>query len=242
VIFPNVRASLGSRDVDLLTRLLARRTGRSRGYYEDQLAEQGFDSLLDHPDSLPAIMEGEGLRLVPAPLAFYVMVRHTLLESGLEDPRLADYLAALLVEFGEHGRAFRIAPHDDRTYDYLVDLVADIEEESSNRRQFLLRAHLGNYSLWLAGLFPDFVVARVHRRGAPGLDYYEGMGAEGYRLASECELAGRYDLTDLYRDFAGRFREVRRALNRISDRYFFPRTGAPVDRLLRQVVDRIQDN
>lgn len=240
MIVPNVRASFGSEEIDLLTALLARRTGRKRAYWQDHFAEQGLDSLLDHPEVLPALMEGGGIRAIPAHLAFYVMVRHTLLESGVDDPVIADYVAALLTDFGQGGRAFRIAPYDDRSYHYLVDLIADLEEESSEQRQFLLRAHLGNYSLWLAGLFPDYVIARVHKKGAPGLDYYEDLGSAGYRLASECELAGRYDLVRVYRDCAERFRDVRRALNRMSDRFFFPVGAASVDRLLRQVVDNLE--
>ncbi len=179
---------------------------------------------------------------VPPRLAFYVMVRRTLLDCGFRDPALADYLTALLIEFAVNGRAFRIARHDDRTYSYLVDLVSDLEEEVSERRQFLLRAHLGNYSLWLSGLFPDYVIARVHRRGAPGLEYYEDLGATGYRLASECELADRYDLVSIFAEVAGEFRSIRRALNGISDRYFFPVAPSPIDRLLRRVIDESEFN
>lgn len=240
MIVPNIRASFGSEEVDQLIRLLARRTGRRREYWQDHLVDQGVDSLLDHPEALPSILEGGGISTIAPKLAFYIMVRRTLLDSGLDDPVIADYVAALLVEFGDGARAFRIAPHDDRNYRYLVDLVADMEEENSERRQFLLRAHLGNYSLWLAGLFPDYVIARVHRRGAPSLEYYEDLGATGYRMASECEIAGRYDLAPLYRSCADRFRHVRRALNRMSDTYFFPRSASPVDRLLRQVVDDLE--
>lgn len=239
MIFPNIRASFGREEVDSLVRLLGRQTDRRASYWQDRLAAEGLDALLDHPETLPAVMKRGGVAAIPPRLAFYVMVRHTLLESGLDDPSIADYVAALVAEFGHGERAFHIAPHDDKSYRYLVDLVTDIEGEESEPRQFELRAHLGNYSLWLAGLFPDYVMARVHRRGAPGLEYYEDMGSEGYRLASECDLAGRYDLARLYRGFAVDFREVRRALNRLSDRYFFPATAASVDRLLRQVVDEL---
>jgi len=127
--------------------------------------------------------------------------------------------------------------YDDATFRYLVDIVTDLDGESSERRQFLLRAHLGNYSLWLSGLFPDYVVARVHRRGAPGLLYYEDLGATGYQLASRCELADHYNLVGIYSQVADGFRAVRRALNRISDHYLFPISPPPIDRLLRQAVD-----
>lgn len=237
MILPNLRASFGSDEIEILLRMLDERTRRSRRLWEGRLAEEGLDSLLDHPETFSAVMSGRGVTTISPKLTFYVMVRHTLLESGLEDPAIADYVAALLLEFAVEGRAHRIARYDDVTYRYLVDIVADLDGASSERRQFLLRAHLGNYSLWLSGLFPDYVVARVHRRSAPGLIYYEDLGATGYNLASQCELADRHDLVDVYRQVAGGFRAVRRALNRISDRYFFPITPPPIDRLLRQVVD-----
>ncbi len=240
MILPNLRASFGSAEIDLLLRILEERTRRSRQRWERQLVEEGLDSLLDHPQTFSAVMRAGRVSTISPNLVFYVMVRRTLLEGGLEDASIADYVAALLVEFADAGRAYRIARHDDKMYHYLVDLITDIEEESSDRRQFLLRAHLGNYSLWLSGLFPDYVVARVHRRGAHGLDYYEDLGATGYRMASECELAGHYDLARIYREVAGGFGTVRRALNTVSDRYFFPVPPSPVDRLLRHVVDDLE--
>ncbi len=241
MIIPNVRASFGKNEIRLLTRVLHRRTGRSRRAWEDQMAEEGIDSLLDHPETHSAIMESDSLDAVSPKLIFYVMVRHTLLEAGLDNPEIADYVAALLIEFGVGGRALRIAHHDDATYSYLIDLVTDLEGETSERRKFLLQAHLGNYSLWLSGLFPDFVIARVHRHGAPGFAYYEDLGATGYRMASEWGIADQFDLAHVYLEVADGFRVVRRALNRVSDRYFFPSSPSPVDRILRQVVDGLRE-
>ena len=237
MILPNTRASIGPGDIEILLQQLSRRSGRVRRRWEDRLATQGLDVILDHPETFSAIWGCRRLGAVSPKLTFYVMVRHTLLEGGVNDPRIADYIAALLLEFASHGRAYRIAEYDDKSYAYLVDLVTDLESEISERRQFLLRAHIGNYALWLSGLFPDCVIARVHRKAAPGLDYYESVGASGYLTASEFELADRYDLRDIFRQVASSFGGVRRALNRISDRYFFSVPTSQINRLLRQVVD-----
>ncbi|NIR43827.1 MAG: hypothetical protein GWN99_07705 [Gemmatimonadetes bacterium] len=241
MILPNVRASFSANEIDILVRVLERETRRSRRALERQMIEEGLDSLLDHPGTFSAIMDRGGLSAIPSRLVFYVMVRRTLLDSGLENPIVADYIAALLIEFAMGQRAYRIAPYDDATYHYLVDLIADLEEETSERRKFLLQVHLGNFSLWLSGLFPDHVVARVHRRGAPGFAYYEDLGATGYRLASTCELAGQFDLARVYIEVADGFRAVRRALNRVSDHYFFRRPPSPVDRLLGEVADGLRE-
>jgi hypothetical protein len=117
-----------------------------------------------------------------------------------------------------------------------VDLVA-AADSPDGRRQFLVRAHLGNYALWLTGIFPDFVTARVHRKGAPGIEYFEEMGATGYRLAADTPTASDHGLDRLFRQAADTFPELRTALNRVADRYLFPASRGSVDRLLRQVSD-----
>jgi len=114
-----------------------------------------------------------------------------------------------------------------------VDLVAEIDE-ASGQRGFLLRAHLGNYALWLSGLFPDHIVARVHRKGGPGLDYYETLGQTGYRLAAEDPFARQHSLDELFSTAASAFGPIRRALNDFSDGYLLPQPTSPADRVLRQ--------
>ena len=110
---------------------------------------------------------------------------------------------------------------------------------AEERRAFLLRAHLANYSLWLAGLFPDYLEARVRRRGAPSIDYYDHMGRTGYLLASESPRAAALGVNQVFEDVARSFTGVRAALNRLSDRYLWPGGGDPVNRLLREVTQRV---
>lgn len=241
MILPNVRASFGAAETQALVQCVADHAGQPAEHWERRVSEEGLDALLDHPATLPAVMGRRGIATLPASLVFYVIVRRALLDADVPDRRLADYLATLLTEFGERDRAFRVTRHDDKEYRYLVDLVADLDA-SADPRRFLLCAHLGNSALWLAGLFPDHIIARVHRRGAPGLGYYEDLGAFGYRTAADFEWAHALDLASLFRDAANLFRVLRRTLNRISDRFFFPIAPAPADRLLRQVADELELN
>ncbi len=161
MILANVRGRLRAQDFLLVAIALARGDAARRTRYERLLLEQGPDELLDEPDLLAALLALRTL-MVPSPALFaYVAVRHTLRAAGVDDRELADYLAALLLEFGDHDRHVRIRRTDDETYHYLVDMVEDLTGlDDAGERAFLLRAHLGNYSLWLAGLFPDYIAAR----------------------------------------------------------------------------------
>ena len=229
MIRPNVRASFGRREAELLLALVG-----PGG--EERLREHGLDALLDDAGVLRALVRGEGISTAPAPLVFYVMVRHALMQREIHDRQLADYTAAVLLDFAMAGRAHRVDGGEGEPFFYLADILAALER-ARGEREFLLRVHLGNFALWLAGVFPDYITHRVQRRGAPPLSYYDEMGAAGYRMAAGSELALRHGLGDLFVRAADRFPDVRSALNSLSDTLFFPHSRDAIERLLRQVSD-----
>lgn len=239
MILPNLRASFGRTEAGFLLGLMTWGDEQARNREDDRLREEGFDAILDDPRALNALLASGGISAAPAPLVFYMLVRHALLEDGINNRVVADYLAALLLEFSRQSRAHTIKDGDARSFVYLTDIL-EAAESATGREAFLLRAHLGNFSLWLSGLFPDRINMRVERRGAPGIRYYEAMGAAGYRMAADCSDAGNWGLDDLYHTFSENFPALRIALNRIADRHLFPTTGDPVHRLLRQVADRFR--
>lgn len=236
MILPNVRSRLGPADLRLVIVALARHDGAARERYRRMLLELGPDRLLDEPGLLEALLAVRSLVQPSPPLFAYVAVRHVLRAAGIDDADLTDYVAALLLGFGDHDASSRLGAHDDQTYNYLVDIVSDLAAgEETGERAFLLRAHLGNYSLWLAGLFPDRIAYQRARAGGPDLPYYDELGRQGYDLASRHRLADRFGLAGIYRAAAERFPALRTAFNRLSDRIFFPNVFTP-DKVLRSLV------
>jgi len=208
VIRADARSRITPRDLELL----ASRPGR-------MASSGGLDAVLDRRDTaydlLHATLPG------PSPsLLFYVLVRHSLLDVGIEDRTVADYFAAVVREFGVRQRSTRVDDVDDQDHHYLVDILADLAV-STGDRQFKVSVHLGNYALWLSGLFPERIAARRLRRGGPDLDYYESLGGRGYAEASEHRLAERNGLEDVLRIAAEQAHQIRIALNRVSDQLVF---------------------
>ena len=80
----------------------------------------------------------------------------------------------------------------------------------------------------------------MHRRGAPGIDYYEEMGQTGFALAADDPYARETALDSVYRSACASFVPMRRALNGFSDRFLTPKPTSPVDRLLREARDRFE--
>ena len=82
---------------------------------------------------------------------------------------------------------------------------------------FLLRAHVGNYSLFISGIFHENTQRRS-LRGGPDLKFYEEVGRTNYQLVASHATARRCELNDVFKELADRFRDVRLALNQLSDR------------------------
>ena len=203
MITADARSRITAQDMDLLGSCLDLRNQAS-----------GLDCVLDRREVarylLSATLPG------PSPsLLFYVLVRHSLLDVGIEDPTVADYFAAVLRDFGVRQRATRIDDLDDHDHRYLVDILADLAL-SSGDRQFKVSVHLGNYALWLSGIFPERIAAQQLRRGGPDLAYYEILGGRGFAEASEHHLAERVGLEEVLRTAAERAHEIRVALNQVS--------------------------
>jgi hypothetical protein len=236
MILPTIRASFSRRDVLHLVHLLGHGDEELVAGAERRLDEEGADALLDDPRVLNALLTHPDAS-APTSLVFYVLVRHALLEVGIRERGTADYVASLLVAFGRAGRAYRVSETTTDEYHYLVDMVARLASANA-REAFLLRSHLGNFSLWLSGLFPDYLESRSRRKGAPSITYYERMGTTGYQLASRSPEAATLGIDRILSEVADHFAGVRSALNLVSDRYLWPQAGDPVGRLLREMITR----
>src|SRR2546426_156112 len=108
MILANVRGRLRGADFRLVVLALARGDPAVAARGECRLLAEGPDALLDEPGLLEGLLAVRSLVVPSPPLFTYVAVRHTLLAAGVDDRDLADYLAALLLEFGQNNRHARI--------------------------------------------------------------------------------------------------------------------------------------
>lgn len=197
-------------------------SSREEAFYQLAGDPESLDALLDHPKLLEVILDMGHPVDVSAELYFYVLVRHTLKEAGLDHIELADYVAATLAEYAM-GNPFTSKSTDPVQVEgmpYHVDFVEAINSASAYDR-FYLHVRCGNQFLMLTGLFPGFVKGREDRRGAPGVKYYEGVARESYRTAGQHPLADEFALCEVYDLLADQFRLTRRALNRMTREYMF---------------------
>jgi hypothetical protein len=234
LILANIRQGLTRDDAQLALRLLSRGSAAEYTAAEETLRRHGLDALLDDPRLSDALVECRQAAHASLPLFAYVVVRQALRNVHEHDRGISDYVASILVHFALRDNAHRIGAADDQIYDTIAALLADVDHGDPTRR-FFVRAHLGNYALWLGGMFPDHVEERRFRRGGPDLEYYDEMGQRGFALAAQHRMSQQYGMTAVFEAAAERFPRIRAALNSVSDRFLFPGRES-ADRLMRQVT------
>lgn len=223
MIRANCRSSFQMADFDFLISSLHRKPSSGEQLQPALLAgaflkeAEGLDDLLDRQEVYKAILEAQGCLTVSPQFYFYVLVRHVLMEAGLTDRDLADYVASLLAEFSVAQRLAQVEAGDERRFNYVFELLEELQT-ATGPRVFLIRAHVGNVSLFFTGLFPEHIAYRAQRRGAPNLDYFENLGGANYLSASGHRMARELRLNNILECLGDRFQQVRQALNQLADR------------------------
>jgi hypothetical protein len=215
MIQPNCRARFTGEDFSFIVRTLAKNSRTAVSLVDLLTDEDTRDQILDHDELARAVMENPINLTISPQFYFYVLARLVLKRSGIEDRVLADYVAALLEKFSQT-RQLR-SPVDNLESSYLSDMLLALRS-ASPYQAFLIRAHVGNYALFISGIFHENIERRS-QRGAPDCSFYENMGRSSFQAVATHDVARRYELTSLFQTLANRFRDCRLALNRLADEF-----------------------
>lgn len=215
MIKANCRDQFTARDFDFIVQTLGKSPKDSVSLADLLTDAETRDTILDHDKLLEAILNRPAQLYISPQFYFYVLTRHVLKRSGLTCRHLADYIASLLETFSRTARMRSPTDEEGAPVQYISDMLLALRNASS-AQAFLIRAHVGNYSLFVTGIFHESVERRS-RRGAPDVSFYEDIGASSFHVASEHVLARSCDLTKVYHELSSRFHDVRLALNRLSD-------------------------
>jgi hypothetical protein len=215
MIRANCRERFTAADFDFVVRTLAR-SATDQVSLVDLLSDvETRDSVLDHPRLVDAILSNTGQLRISSQFYFYVLARHVFQQAGISDRKLCDYVASVLEVFSR--ASLLRTPHasSDSVRQYISDMLIALQRVTPEQA-FLLRAYVGNYSLFVSGIFHENTQRRS-LRGGPDVKFYEQIGRTNYQLVASHATARRCELNDVFEELADRFREVRLALNRLSD-------------------------
>lgn len=215
MIKANCRDRFAVQDFDFVVRTLARSEKESVTLGNLLTDDETRDALLDSPRLVEAILDGTAPLSISPQLYFYVLLRRVLKETGVDDRVVSDYVASLLATFSDRARMRSPADGSTSPIQYVSDMLIALHKASPTQ-SFLIRAHVGNYSLFVTGIFHESVQCRS-QRGAPDLGFYEEVGRANYKAAAGHQVARTAALSDVYERLAESFHDVRIALNRLSE-------------------------
>jgi|SRR5438477_6650052 len=217
VIRPNCRVQFTAEDIDFIVSVLRSKVRDAQTLIRLLTDPETRDLILDDEALLRALLESRGCLRVSTHFYFYILVRHVFDRSGIRERDVADYVAEVLAEYSRTEQLECKVKGQPKSLDYFFEMLAALQT-ADDVTSFYIRAHIGNYSLFFSGIFPDRIRFRAEFRGFPDLRYYEALGKSSYRVASDHRLARKYDLARVFDVLAERFEVTRMALNDLGER------------------------
>ena len=160
--------------------------------------------MLDSADLFKSIVDEEfPLLYVSVRLYFYVIIRNLLKDYGIDDRDVADYVSELLCRYS--------LKKIEATY--VFEMIEKEINAKSDLERFMLLLEKADSLLVLTGIFPEFVEYRKRRKGAPGIEFYEEIGANTYLDLSNHTLAFKNDLSGKFNTLGSDFHRIRSSLN-----------------------------
>jgi hypothetical protein len=130
--------------------------------------------------------------------------RHQLQQSfhthGLNGAYTIDYVADVLGRFAYTRFFYAVHDAEGRPIEYIVDMLMALQSDDkrpSVTREGVIMRHIGDYTLFMSGLFRE----RVRARGE--FNYYVAHGRSAFWRSADYEInpARRHTFRRLYQDF-----------------------------------------
>jgi len=148
---------------------------------------------------------------------------HNRLMSLLEDTHVSNYIANMLAQFIESSKLFGMGDDEKITHQYIVDMITD-SLHSDNLEKFHIYCHIGNYTLFLTGMIPEYIKYRYeHKRRPVDKQYYVGYGKTYYGLASGHTNARKNRLTGTLSQLSEGFEAIAQVLSFMNKEYLHPK-------------------
>lgn len=136
-------------------------------------------------------------------------------ETGIRDGEVALYVSDMLADFAHVDNLYRIRDERGRRLMYLVDMLA-VSETLGRDEEQEARKHIGDYCMFIIGIFPESIDRGGRRPVSPSL--YMNEGKRSYLIAAE--MGDRSGKASFYGKLADKFEHCVSALS-IEKEYLF---------------------
>ena len=142
---------------------------------------------------------------------FQQMVRNSYEgKLGLNDPDVTAYVARLLCEFSESDKLYQVRDEMGRPIEELAEMMRSADPVHGTAPSFdaerALRKHIGDYALFVAGMYPEAMNSgRRMRHHRPSLGELIHAGKESYYIVSQFNLFEYAQEAPLFARLSDRF-------------------------------------
>jgi len=151
-----------------------------------------------------------------------LVARHYAEEIGIRDSELIGYVAHLLTEFCDAEHLFKIRNSAGKPLmdvgEMLVESNPVFGPAPSFDRERQVRKHIGDFTLFFAGMFPESVNQyRLRRQRLESLVDWMKAGKESYYIVSKFEHFEYAKVAPLFANLSRNFEECVYGLNRVKN-------------------------
>jgi len=130
---------------------------------------------------------------------------------GYEDPGVIGYLTDLLTDFTHIDNVYKIRSVTGQHVEEVAELLLEgdlLHRAASIDREREVHKHIGDYTLFMAGVFPEAVQRLRTRRvllSRDALIDYVKTGKRSYHIVAEFAFGGYEEVAPLYRKLSEQF-------------------------------------
>jgi hypothetical protein len=148
--------------------------------------------------------------------------RHYAEEIGIRDPQLIAYVAQLLTEFCDAEQLFKVHDAANRPIDDVGGMLLESDPvygpAPSFDRERQVRKHIGDFTLFFTGMFPESLNHyRLRRQRMESFVDWMKAGKESYYIVSKFEHFEYAKVAPLFANLSRNFEQCVYGLNRVKN-------------------------
>jgi hypothetical protein len=148
--------------------------------------------------------------------------RHYSSQLELRDQEIKDYVANILAEFCEAEQLHKIRNAYERPLDDVGEMLLESDPiygpAPSFDRERQVRKHIGDYTLFFAGMFPESINHyRLRRQRLESFVDWMKTGKESYYIVSKFEFFEYAKVAPLFAELSQKFEECVYGLNMVKN-------------------------
>jgi len=148
--------------------------------------------------------------------------RHYAEQIGIRDPQIIAYVAHLLTEFCDADQLFKIRNLKGRPLDDLGEMLLESDPvygpAPSFDRERQVRKHIGDYTLFFAGMFPESINRfRLRRTRIENFIDWVKAGKESYYIVSKFDSFEYTKVAPLFASLSRNFEQCVYGLNMVKN-------------------------